>query len=57
MPRTDIEIQEFILISIWFFNVHTDEMYKKVISTLVYFNRIGDCFETQTRIMVLQSVA
>ena len=39
------------------FDIHIDEMCRKVMSTLMYLTRIKDNFETPTRIMVVQSLA
>ena len=48
---------EFILITNMRFDIHIDEMCRKVMSTLMYLTRIKDNFETPTRIMVVQSLA
>jgi len=37
------------------FNSHIDEIYKT--GNLMYLNRIGDSFDTPTRVMVVQSLA
>ena len=39
------------------FESHIDEIYKKVMGTLIYLNRIKDSFETSTRKIVVQSLA
>ena len=38
------------------FDTHIDEMCKKVTGTLMYLSRIKDCFDTPTRVMVVQSL-
>lgn len=38
------------------FDSHIDEMSRKVTGILLYLNRIEDCFEISTRIMVVQSL-
>ena len=39
------------------FETHIDEMYKKVMGTLIYLNRVKDYFEPSTRKIVVQSLA
>ena len=39
------------------FESHIDEIYKKVMGTLVYLNRVKDLFEASTRKTVVQSLA
>ena len=38
------------------FNVHIDELQKKVTGTLLYLNRVCDRFEFDCRVMVVQSL-
>ena len=39
------------------FDSHVDELYKKVMGTLIYLNRVKDSFEVHTRVIVVQSLA
>ena len=39
------------------FDVHLNELQKKVTGILMYINRIGNCFDKSTRILVIQSLA
>lgn len=39
------------------FDVHISELIKKVNGSLMYINRIGDLFDKQTRVIVVQSLA
>lgn len=39
------------------FESHIDELYKKVMGTLIYLNRVKDFFEPDTRLIVVQSLA
>ena len=39
------------------FESHIDEIYKKVMGTLIYLNRVKDSFEPSTRKLVVQSLA
>ena len=39
------------------FETHVEELYKKVMGTLIYLNRVKDSFEAQTRVIVVQSLA
>lgn len=39
------------------FEPHIDELYKKVMGTLIYLNRVKDFFEAETRLIVVQSLA
>ena len=39
------------------FETHIDEIYKKVMGTLIYLNRVKDSFEPSTRKIVVQSLA
>ena len=39
------------------FETHINEVYKKVMGTLIYLNRMKDYFEPETRLIVVQSLA
>ena len=39
------------------FDLHIDNIYRKVMGTLIYLNRVKDCFEPATRSIVVQSLA
>ena len=39
------------------FDSHIDNIYRKVMGTLIYLNRVKDCFEPATRSIVVQSLA
>ena len=39
------------------FDSHIDNVYRKVMGTLIYLNRVKDCFEPTTRSIVVQSLA
>ncbi len=38
------------------FDTHINEMSKKVMGTLMYINRIKNCFDKSTRILAVQSL-
>nr|BDT62741.1 MAG: hypothetical protein [Metapenaeus ensis nimavirus] len=38
------------------FNVHIDEMYRKIMGTLIYLNRVGNCFDNETRVVVVEAL-
>ena len=38
------------------FSVHIDELYRKVTGTLLYLNRVNDSFDSDCRVMVVQSL-
>lgn len=39
------------------FETHIDEVYRKVMGTLIYLNRAKDCLDQETRLIVVQSLA
>jgi len=55
-PNTVVKNLGLYMDQYMLFNVHIDEMHRKVIGTLLYLNRIADCFEKSTRIVVVQSL-
>lgn len=56
IPTQSVKNLGVIMDSYMTFNLHIDELQKKVIGTLLYLNRVYDRFDPECRIMVVQAL-